>query len=169
MSARRGIALVVAVCALGAVALGCSRQGRAGDRSSVAADGGAGWLHDPPSARPTGPCLRPLAEACVGGPCPTYAQRERELRDLVARFGDGGCPAQARLGRCGALRYIEEDMVYERSTHFFDDAGTLVAVTRNADMNGFCDGTAFGATYGTLPGCGREVTLDLCAGRRPPH
>ena len=100
-------------------------------------------------------------------PCPTYAERERELRDLVERFGDSGCPAHAELGRCGALRYVEEDMVYERSTFFFDERGALVTVTRAADMNGFCDGAAFGATYGPPQSCARVVELDLFAGRRP--
>jgi len=73
----------------------------------------------------------------------------------------------ARIGKCGRLSFVSQGDGYSRSTRYFDERGALVAIEQSSDTNSYCDGHAFGATYGAHDACTPVTREDLCP--NPPE
>lgn len=112
-------------------------------------------------------CVRPLAESCAANvTCPTFDSEAQKLRALVARYNDSGCLQTAQIGECGTFRVVAQSDGYVARTEYFDKSGALIGVKASSDTNEYCNGKAFGATYGSVPQCTLHVTEDLCPGAR---
>jgi hypothetical protein len=111
-------------------------------------------------------CVRPLAEYCGNVPCTTYESEAQNLRALIARYNDSGCLQVAQIGACGSFRVVAQSDGYVGRTTYFDGSGALVGVKTSSDTNSYCNGKAYGATYGSVPACTVKVTQDLCLDAR---
>jgi hypothetical protein len=118
------------------------------------------------SNSPRADCARPLADYCGNAPCTTYENEAQRLRALIARYNDSGCLLVAQIGECGSFRVVSQSDGYVGRVTYFDGNGALVGVKASSDTNEYCNGNAFGATYGSVPTCTLKVTQDLCAHAR---
>ncbi len=112
----------------------------------------ARWIlsgHTPTPGSP--PCTRSLHELCDRRGCPPYSKALTETSARLSR------PFVCHTGNCGHGWYIRvENVGLSGSTEYFADDGQPVGVREWADSNTFCDGTAFGVIYGTVPSCSEE-------------
>ncbi len=81
---------------------------------------------------------------------------------MIARYKGQGCLQSARIGTCGRFSFVKQSDGYAGTTKYFDASGALVAVEGWSDANSFCDGKAFGGTFGAREVCAPATKEDLC-------
>lgn len=151
MTAVAGVWLI----AVGVSCVGCHHDAKVENIADAAA-----------SNMMTADCVRPLAEYCGNVPCHAYESEVQSLRSLIARYNDSGCLRVAQIGECGAFHFVAQSDGYTGHTTYFDSKGALVGVKTSSDTNSYCNGKAYGATYGSVPVCTLNVTQDLCPNAR---
>ena len=107
-------------------------------------------------------CRRPLSEYCGPRGCGDFERTAADLRALVARYKGNGCLQYARIGRCGRLSFVKQSDGFSGNTKYFDEHGAIVAVEAGSDTSSYCEGHAFGATFGEHEPCTQVASEDLC-------
>ena len=116
-----------------------------------------------------GPCARSFAEYC-DGTCETFDQAVAaavRLTRATSACAKGANPS-VTVAECGELRVVWMSGGFGGYGEYFDKKGRMVAATRAADYNEFCDGGSFSADYGPVPTCTERVTKKLCPEHRTP-